>query len=278
MNVINALLPFLASLVSFTFAFFIFRRYRVRRGPHLLLWGIGMVFYGIAGFTPALLELFRRYLARKGAHLLLWSIGLVFYGIGGFCEAYFGVFGWSPLIFRMWYLFGAMLVAAWLGQGTVYLLAKRRWANALMVVLAVASLYGAFRVFTAELDPSLMTSGLHTGSELSGHAIVTPGVRSLTPFFNLYGTVTLVGGAVYSAWIFWRKRILLHRTIGNILIAVGAMLPAFGGAFSRFGVSGVLYLTELLGAVLIFIGFIRAITPMDVPMREAIAHPATERT
>jgi hypothetical protein len=244
MNVINALLPFLASLVSFTFAFFIFRRYRVRRGPHLLLWGIGMVFYGI----------------------------------GGFCEAYFGVFGWSPLIFRMWYLFGAMLVAAWLGQGTVYLLAKRRWANALMVVLAVASLYGAFRVFTAELDPSLMTSGLHTGSELSGHAIVTPGVRSLTPFFNLYGTVTLVGGAVYSAWIFWRKRILLHRTIGNILIAVGAMLPAFGGAFSRFGVSGVLYLTELLGAVLIFIGFIRAITPMDVPMREAIAHPATERT
>ena len=216
---------------------------------------------GIVSFVFASLIL-RRYLVRRGLHLLLWGIGMIFYGIGGFCEAFYGFFGWNALAFRMWYLFGAILVAAWLGQGTVYLLAKRKWANVLMVILAVASLYAAFRVFTAELDPNLMTTSVHTGSELSGHAIVTSGVRSLTPFFNLYGTVTLVGGALYSAWIFWRKRVLLHRTIGNILIAVGAILPAFGGAFSRFGIGGALYISELLGAVLLFIGFLRAITPM----------------
>lgn len=206
--------------------------------------------------------IFRRYLARRGPHLLLWSVGMVFYGIGGFCEGYYGAFGWSPLIFRLWYLFGAILVAAWLGQGTVYLLARRKWANALMVILGVGSLYGLVRVFGAELDPGLMTTSVHTGSELSGHAIVTPGVRSLTPFFNLYGTLTLVGGALWSAWIFWRKRILLHRTLGNILIAVGAIIPAFGGTFSRFGLSGALYISELLGAILLFVGFLRAITPM----------------
>ena len=55
---------------------------------------------------------FRRYLRRKAPHLLLWGIGLVFYAIGGFCEAYYGAFGWNPLIFRLWYLFGAILVAA----------------------------------------------------------------------------------------------------------------------------------------------------------------------
>jgi hypothetical protein len=108
-----------------------------------------------------------------------------------------------------------------------------------------------------------MTSSLHTGSEMSGHAIITPGVRSLTPFFNLYGTVALVGGAAYSAWIFWRKRVLLHRSIGNILIAVGAMLPAFGGTFSRMGFSGALYISEFLGAILIFVGFVRATTPIE---------------
>lgn len=205
---------------------------------------------------------FARFLAHRGAHLLLWGIGLVFYAIGGFCETYFGAFGWNPLIFRLWYLFGAILVAAWLGQGTVYLLVRRKWANWLMVIVGLGSLYGLIRVFGAELDPSLMTTSVHTGSELSGHAIVTPGVRTLTPFFNLYGTVTLVGGAAYSAWIFWRKRVLLHRTIGNILIAAGAMLPAFGGTFSRLGLASALYLGELLGAVLMFIGFIRATTPM----------------
>jgi hypothetical protein len=182
--------------------------------------------------------------------------------LGRFCEAYYGAFGWNPLIFRLWYLFGAILVAACLGQGTVYLLARRRWANASMVLLALGSLYGAIRVFVAELGPNLMTTSVHTGSELSGHAIVTPGVRVLTPFFNLYGTVTLVGGAAWSAYIFWRKRILLHRAIGNVLITVGAMLPAFGGTFSRFGVPGALYVGELLGAVLMFAGFIRATTPM----------------
>jgi hypothetical protein len=225
---LNILLPFASFVVSFIFAFLVLKRY----------------------------------VARKGTHLLLWGIGMVFYGIGGFCEAYYGAFGWNPLVFRLWYLFGAILVAAWLGQGTVYLLARRRWANATMVLLALGSLYGAIRVFGAELDPNLMTTSIHTGSELSGHAIVTPGVRVLTPFFNLYGTVTLVGGAAWSAYIFWRKRILLHRAIGNLLIAIGAMLPAFGGTFSRFGVPGALYVGELLGAVLMFAGFIRATTPM----------------
>jgi hypothetical protein len=228
MNVVNSLLPFVSSIVSFVFAFFVLKRYAARRGPHLLLWGIGIVFYGI----------------------------------GGSCEAYYGVLGWNPLVFRLWYLFGAMLVAAWLGQGTVYLLARPQWANGLMLVLALGSVYGLIRVFGAELNPALITTSVHTGSELSGQAIVTPGVRTLTPFFNLYGTVTLVGGAAWSAWIFWRKRILLHRTIGNILIAIGAILPAFGGTFSRFGLSGALYLSELLGAVLMFIGFMRAVTPM----------------
>ena len=228
MTFTNTIIPFISSIVSFVFAVIIFKRYADRRGTHLLIWGIGMVFYGI----------------------------------GGFCEAYFGAFGWNPLIFRMWYLFGAILVAAWLGQGTVYLLGKRKWANALAALLILGSVYAAFRVFTAELDPTLMTSSVHTGSELSGHAIVTSGVRTLTPIFNLYGTVTLVGGAVYSAYIFWRKRILLNRTLGNLLIAVGALAPAFGGAFSRFGIPGALYYGEIFGAILLFAGFIRATTPM----------------
>jgi hypothetical protein len=93
----------------------------------------------------------------------------------------------------------------------------------------------------------------------------------LTPFFNLYGTVTLVGGAAYSAYIFWRKRVLLHRAIGNVLIAVGAMMPAFGGLFSRLQIPGGLYLGEFLGALLLLIGFWRATTPMaqTAPAAEA---------
>lgn len=220
---LRTLLPFLSFILSFVFAFLVLRRY----------------------------------VRRRGAHLLLWGIGLIFYGIGGFSEFYYGAFGWHPLIFRLWYLFGAVLVAAWLGQGTVYLLARRRVAHTLMVILGLGSLYAVYKVFTAQLDPRLMIEG-----ELSGHAIVTPGVRVLTPFFNLYGLVTLVGGAVYSSFLFWRKRVLLHRAIGNVLIAAGALMPAFGGFFSRLGIPYMLYLGEFLGVVLLFAGFLRATTPM----------------
>ena len=110
----NTVIPFTSFIISFFAAYLVFRRYFIRKGPYLLLWGLG----------------------------------LLFYGIGGFCEAYYGALGWNALIFRLWYLFGAILVAAWLGQGTVYLLVKRKWANISMVILLAASLYSAVRIFT----------------------------------------------------------------------------------------------------------------------------------
>ena len=235
-ELINALLPALSSTVSFIFAFFVLRRWWYGRRLYSLFWGLGMIFYGI----------------------------------GGAMEAYYGFFGWNPLVFRLWYLFGAVLVAAWLGQGTIFLLVRKRWAYWLFYVLLAASIYAAFKVFTAELDLTLMING-----ELSGHAIVTPGVRILTPFFNLYGVIALVGGAIYSAWIFWRKRVLFHRVVGNILIAVGALMPAFGGAFQRAGLPVALYLGEFLGAVLMFIGFMYATQMITFGVESPAPSPRT---
>jgi hypothetical protein len=39
------------------------------------------------------------------------------------------------------------------------------------------------------------------------------------------------------------------------LIAVGAILPGIGGAFTRFGHTEVLYVTELLGLLFIYAGY-----------------------
>ncbi len=222
MNILS-LLPFVSSAVSLAFALAVLVRFLGHRGHY---------------------------------HLLLWTIGLLMYSLGGFCEGWNGVAGWNATVFRLWYLFGAMLVAAWLGQGTVFLLAKPKLAWISFAILAIASIYGGFRVFGATLDPAGMISG-----ELSGHAITSLGVRILTPFFNIYGTLTLVGGAIWSALTFFRKRALRNRAIGNVLIAAGSMLPAFGGSFSRFGFGSALYVSELLGALVIFVGFLWAVKP-----------------
>jgi hypothetical protein len=76
----------------------------------------------------------------------------------------------------------------------------------------------------------------------------------------------LVGGALYSAIIFFRKHVLVNRMIGNVLIAVGALAPAMAGSFVKIGLVDGLYLSELIGVVLMYIGFIRATA---MPVREA---------
>lgn len=217
MQTINAVLPFVTSLITFVFA--------------------GLVFY--------------RYSVRKGAPLLLWGIGLTVYAIAESMAAVHGSVGWNPLVFRLWYLCGAILAAAWLGHGTVHLLMRRSWANVLLVILLLGSLYAAVKVFTAQVDPTLLL-----GAELSGHAITSGGVRILTPFFNIYGLVALAGGAIYSTIVSLRRRAFGSRALGLILIAVGALAPGLGGTLSRVGLTEYLYLSEFLGAVLMFSGFI----------------------
>jgi len=80
-------------------------------------------------------------------------------------------------------------------------------------------------------------------------------VRLISPFVNLYALVFLAGGAVASAVRFSRTRGPVERVIGNVCIAVGAVLPGIGGTFTRFGHTEVLYVTELLGLLLIYLGY-----------------------
>lgn len=113
------------------------------------------------------------------------------------------------------------------------MLARDRWVRVTTIILVIASVFATLAVIFAVVDPNYQA-----GAELSGKAFTTAWMRMLTPFFNIYGTVTLTGGALYWAWLFWRKRVLPNRMIGNILIAAGAMAPAFGGALNRFGLPG----------------------------------------
>lgn len=223
MQDIGTWIPLFSTIVVFVFAFSVFRRWWWRRPAN---------------------------------HLLLWGFGLALYGLGTFAEFY-ATRAWSPTVFRLWYLCGAILTAAWLGQGTVYLLVRRRHvANVLMAILFFVSLFAAFMMWTTPLPGAATFS---TAVPLSDQYkdILPEGarVRLLTPFFNVYGVIALVGGALYSAYLFWRKRILPHRVLGNVFIAVGALSPAIGGTLARLGRTEFLYGSELIGAILMFVGF-----------------------
>jgi hypothetical protein len=93
----------------------------------------------------------------------------------------------------------------------------------------------------------------------------------LTILLNTYGAVALIGGAIYSTFIFWRKRILADRMIGNLLIAAGALMPTLGGTFIRAGLVDWLYLSEFLGIILMYFGFVKATAYRPVEEPQSVA-------
>jgi hypothetical protein len=220
-------------------------------------------------------SVFSRFRVRHGAHLLLWCIGLVLYGIGTLTEVIM-LFTFNPIALKLWYLSGAMLTAAWLGEGTINLLVRRRGiAPTLNIILIIVTLLAVVLVFKAPITSA--AANFNPAQPLSNQYkdILTRSgiVILLTILLNAYGTFTLVGGAIYSAYIFWRKKVLFNRMVGNILIAAGAILPAIGGFFIQMGLSDFLYVSEFLGAILMYIGFLQPLVAVPAKSTSTASVP-----
>jgi hypothetical protein len=231
-------LPFILSVISAVvtgvFAFMVLNRWRAKRRPHLFAWGVGLTLYFIGSLSQVILT-----------------------------------FTWSPLFFALWYWAGAIAVAPWLGQGTVYLLWRKGniARNIQMALLLVCVMTLPWTLFLTPLDGSHW----HPGVDVTQIFVdVMPpfrgSVRVFAPVMNIWGTVALVGGAIYSAWLFRRKQIMRNRVVGNWLIALGGLLPALGGTLILLGSPAYKYAGEMLGAILIFAGFLLATNiPEDAP-------------
>ena len=100
------------------------------------------------------IAVFNRYRQRGGLHLLFWTIGLALYGLGTLTEVVM-LFTFNALALKVWYLSGAMLTAAWLGQGSVNLLVRKRGvARVLNIALAMVSLAAILLIAVAPVTPA----------------------------------------------------------------------------------------------------------------------------
>jgi len=187
---------------------------------------------------------------RTGPHLLWWAFGVLVYGAGTVTEASTTLFGWHEGLFRAWYIAGALMGGAPLAQGTAYLLLQRRTANRLAAALIAAILTASILALLAPVNYALVVP-----YHLTGRVFTWQWVRAFSPFINTYALIMLVGGAALSAWRFRRKTATRNRMVGNVLIAVGALLPGIGGTATRFGHTEVLYVTELIGLSMIYVGY-----------------------
>ena len=197
------------------------------------------------------IALLRHWLQKKDAvYLAWWTAGVFLYGVGTVTESLITLFGWSEPVFRVWYISGALLGGAPLAQGTVYLILSKKIANRLSFILLSFVLIAAVCVVLTPINYSQVEQFRPTGKVMQW-----TWVRAFSPFINTYSLTFLAGGAAWSAWKYKRQGGSRSRYIGNVLIAVGALLPGIGGSFTRFGLTEVLYVTEFLGLILIFFGY-----------------------
>jgi hypothetical protein len=199
-------------------------------------------------FFSALLQRFRA--KGEGVHLLWWAAGVATYGIGTGLESVITLAGNSAWLNKWWYVMGALLGAYPLAQGTVYLLLRRQIANRLSVitlplVFAMVVLVVLCPVNLEVLDPV----------RPSGRVLVWSWLRWFTPLINCYAAIFLVGGAVLSSWRFAKKRATRQLAVGNAFIAIGAIMPGFGGMAAKVGSIEALYVTELIGLIVIWGGY-----------------------
>ena len=145
---------------------------------------------------------------------------------------------------------GALLGAYPLAQGTVYLLLRRQTANLLSMITLPFVFAMVALVVLSPVDPDLMDS-----LRPSGRVLVWSWLRWLTPLVNCYAALFLVGGAVLSSWRFARKRATRQLAVGNAFIAIGAIMPGFGGMAAKVGSIEALYVTELIGLIVIWGGY-----------------------
>lgn len=192
----------------------------------------------------------RQYAGHRKTYQLMWAVGLAMFAVAAFAGYLARSGGTTETEYRLFYLFGAILNVAWLALGTVYLLAPRRWANVALGVVIVLSLVGTYAVVAAPIN---LASAADNGKGYPDGSLS----RILAAIGSGVGALVLVGGALWSAWVFYRRRGNGRRAIANVVIAVGVFVIAYGGTTTLFtGAAGVVEITNLIGLTLMFAGFL----------------------
>jgi hypothetical protein len=195
------------------------------------------------------LSLYERRRDRRRPHELAWTAAMAMFMTASAALAAGAAVGWSPVLYRTFWLFGAVANVPILALGTVYLLADRRRADRVAAVVVIAVAVAAGVVIAAPLRAgALPRHHLAQGSEVFGALPrIAAGVGSGA------GALVVFAGALWSAL---RERRLV---VGNLLIAAGTAITGASGLLNSIADAMTGFaITLVVGVTVIFVGFLVA--------------------
>jgi hypothetical protein len=212
--------------------------------------------------------LLKQFIERRKMHQLMWAIGFLFYAVAAVMETVSEyTLHWDPTVYRVYIVLAASLVG-FLGNGTLYLITRKRTAGdiyfAFNLVMLAIFMWGAF---TTPLLMDKLVPGIVVGGQALGKAGQFPRVMSLV--FNIPGSLLLLGGSAWSIMKFWGKPEFRYRVRANALIIIGTVIIAGAGGMARAGRTEGLYLGEMIASAILLWGFLLAGT-LDKGAKAAI--------
>jgi hypothetical protein len=215
-----------------------------------------MLFAGIVAaidlvFTAVLLM---QYLERRRPYQLAWTISLALSFVGALAFLLSIALGKNMFWFRVYYWGGALLGPGYLGLGTLYLLAPKRWAQIWLYVMLAATVLGAIGLGLAPVNAAHLAEW---NADLSGRGVLELGATTiLIIFIPAAGALMVFVGALYSAYRVIQKRMANQLFVANLFIAFGTSLISVAGGSARFQTHEVNFWAVMaVGWVILFAGF-----------------------
>lgn len=216
-----------------------------------------------------------QWVRRRRPQQAVWSFALLVASVAAFAFVLFEGTG-SELLFRLYYICGALLAAAYLGMGSLYLILSRRVADLVLAALAVVSAVAVALILVTPIDARALLTAQHSGTP--GTGVFRWGAPALTLFVlhNIFGAVAVVAVALYSAYKVVQRQAPSRFVAANVVIAVGVGVVSTAGSSARLGGSAPFWITTALGYTVIFSGFLlttdlAALTPRGVRVERGAA-------
>jgi hypothetical protein len=205
-----------------------------------------------ATFTILLLW---QFIQRKKRHQAIWTAAMALYAVSALMEylANSDVLGPSATLIKIYYVSAAPLVGL-LGAGVLYLLVRRKLADAYLLVVVVLALILLVGGGTADLSQEAVSGGfainLAEGFRAASTSFPFPTARLPSILLNATGGILLIGGALFS-YVKDRSRTY------NLPLLLGGLFPSTGGTLlGILNNPDVFFEFELAGTVFLFLGFV----------------------
>jgi len=214
-----------------------------------------IVFPAVAALVSTIfaIQLLRQYAGRKRLPQLAWGIAMTMYALASLAVTGGISGGWDPTLYRVYYLFGALLNVPYLALGSVALLGKRALSALALLVVLAATVYAAAKVAsTSTVASALATEQIPRGKD-------TWADQSVPRLASMYSISAYVAVLLITFGTSTRRAARLigaERARANRLIAVGVTIVAVGStALTRVGRGSAFSVALAVGVVVMFLGF-----------------------